>query len=264
MRRALSLLLLLAGCHTTPAYDLGVADLAIGDHNFTATDRDGDGLLDADEDRYASAYLPYLSVAPDDACPTSGLVVRVSPIAPAPLVALRYVWLFDRSCTLVDAVGDGGSFVVVIDPRQPPPAGLVSMRAIARRDTGCQRISTCGQCAGQLTCATLGAALPGVWAGRDRHALFVDRPSFCTQTPPCQVLCADAPSPTLPPIVNLGEPEAALVRDLTDGGFIRTELGWQSSALLHYDPWGDAPFGALPSVKSMLTDSAIDPPVCLP
>jgi len=263
MMRVLPLLLLL-GCHDRPQYDMGLVDLAVGDRTFSATDRDGDGILDAEEARLASAYLPFLSAAPDDHCSTSGLVVRVSPIQPAPLVALRYAWVFDRSCDVGDVVGDGGTFVVIVDPRVPAPGGLISMRAIARRNTTCQKVSTCGQCAGQLTCHTLGAGVPAVWAARDRHAIFVDRPSFCTQTPPCQLVCTDAASSAVPPIVNIGEPDAGLVHDLTDEGFIRTELGWRNAALMHYDPWGDAPFGALGALKYLLTDSAIDPPTCLP
>lgn len=46
---------------------------------LAANDQDGDGLDDAMELAWAQQYLPYLSVAPDEECPTSGIVVRVSP-----------------------------------------------------------------------------------------------------------------------------------------------------------------------------------------
>jgi hypothetical protein len=102
---------------------------------------------------------------------------------------------------------------------------------------------------------------PAVWAGQNRHAIYVNRPVSCTQTLPCQVSCEDA-APAMPPIVDVGEPDAPTVHDLTDAGFIRPELGWMSPELQHYDPWGNAPFGALPPLSTLLTGAKIDAPAC--
>jgi hypothetical protein len=255
------LLLALAGCGDGGGSDLGAVDLSVVDLQVLAGDSDADGLTDAEEAQLASDYLPFLSVSATDACSTSGLVVRVTPTTPAPLVALRYVWLFDRACDGVALAGDGGVFVVIADPRKPAPDGIVSMRAIARPDSTCQRLSTCGRCTGESPCSELGGA-PAVWAGRDRHSIYVDRSVSCTQTPPCMVACEDAEGGTRPPIVEIGEPGAPRVHDLTDAGFIQPMLGWTSAGLMHYDPWGDAPFGALPPLRQLLTDKTADAPTC--
>jgi hypothetical protein len=255
--------LLLLGCGDDTAVDLGAPDLSAADLNVLAGDSDHDGLTDDEELALAANYLPFLSGAPDDMCPVSGLVVRVTPIAPAPLVALRYAWLFDRRCDGVPVEGDGGAFVVFVDPRVPAPAGQISLRGNATPGSACQRFSTCGQCSGQPICATLGGE-PAVWAARDRHAIYVDRPLSCTQVSPCEETCEDAPATAHPPIVDVGEPTAPTVRDLTDAGFVRPENGWTSPSLLHHDPWGGAPFGALPPIAELLTGASADAPVCLP
>src|SRR5689334_2617902 len=62
-------------------------------------DADNDGLDDAQELAWAQQYLPYLSVAPDDGCPVSGIVVRVSPHpAGGGLIQIRYDVLYDADC----------------------------------------------------------------------------------------------------------------------------------------------------------------------
>jgi len=251
----------LAACNEVDYPDLGAPDLAREDHPITASDRDGDGLDDAEELRLASEYLPFLSVAPDDQCPTSGLVVRVTPGELAGQVRLRYGWLFDRVCGAVSLEGDGGSFSIVVDPARAGAAGIIALRGVGRQDTACQRLSTCGRCGGQLSCAELGDR-PAVWAGRDRHTTYANRPQSCTQTGACMVACVDAQQSSAPPIVNVGEPNAPLIRDLTVEGFIRPELGWQSPSLLHYDPWGGQAFGSSPSVVERLTATLIDPSSC--
>ena len=262
MIRGLLALALVAGCHGNGASDLGAPDAAVADLEVLAGDSDRDGITDADETSLAVVYLPFLSPAPDDDCPTSGLIVRVTPSDLAPLVELRYLWLFDRSCdatTVRD--GDGGAFVAVVDPRLPAPDGIISLRGISRPGDFCQRLSSCGRCPGQLSCAALNGT-PAVWAGRDRHAIYVDRPISCTQMQPCLVICEDAPTAAMPPIVDVGEPSAPTVHDLTDAGFIRPELGWMSPELAHYDPWGSAPFGSLPPLSTLLTSAELDAPTC--
>src|SRR4051812_22779722 len=42
-------------------------------------DQDQDGLDDAQELAWAQQYLPYISMSPQDECPTAGIAVRVSP-----------------------------------------------------------------------------------------------------------------------------------------------------------------------------------------
>ena len=259
----LALALVLAGCGGAAAVpDLGARDLAVGERTITADDRDGDGLADAEEARLAAAYLPFLSLAADDPCPTSGIVYRATPLALAPLVALRYAWLFDEECGARTRAGAGGGFTVVVDPRRAAPDGDVALRALAWGGSACQRISTCGRCLGQSPCATLGG-VPAVWAARGAHAVYVDRPSSCTQIGACAADCVDATAPAMPAMVNVGEPEVGLVRDLTTDGFIRPELGWKSPELLHYDPFGQAPFGASPAIATMLDGPSGDPPVCV-
>lgn len=262
--KRLSVLLLVAACHTGALpFDAGVVDLAGQDHAVNPADRDGDGIDDGVEMQIALTYLPFLSLSPSDGCPVSGLAVRVTPASVSPLVMVRYAWLFDRGCDATPVAGSGGSFSLVIDPIDGGAAGIVSLRAVGREGTGCQNLSTCGRCPGQLSCATLGG-LPAVWAGVGSHALYVDRTLSCVQTSECAALCTDAARSAAPPIVNVGEPGAPLVGDLTTQGFITTANGWQSSALMHYDPWSGQPFGVIASVAEMLSGVEIDPPVCLP
>ncbi len=251
------ILVALAACNSVPStLDLALHDLASGDLRITAMDRDGDGLSDAEEAALASHHLPYLSLMPIDGCPTSGLAVRVTP-EPAG-VRIRYAWLFDHACETAITDGGGGVISLLVDPAKN---ALVSMRAIARPDTSCQSISTCGICLGQSPCAVL-ADKPAVWASQDRHGLYVNRQLRCTQTGACSSVCSDAMKPTAPPIVNVGEPQAPLVRDLTADGFIQPQNGWTSVSLQHYDPWGGLPFGTGPSVAALLSGTDTATPVC--
>lgn len=260
MRRVL-LLVLLAACRKSGGGSGPLLDGSIGDAAhapITADDPDGDGLSNADEATLAQAYLPFLSIAPDDACPTNGLVVRVTPAEVPGLVRLRYVWLFDRDCD-VGRQGVDGPISLLVDPSKPSPTGIVGVRTVAWPDTFCQRISTCGTCLGQLTCDELGG-LPAVWAARDRHAVYATRSVTCMQTGACLAQCADATERAMPPIVNVGEPDVPLVHDLSTNGFITSANGWQSMRLYDYDPWSGAPFGDAPPVSALL--DGFDPPSC--
>jgi hypothetical protein len=188
-------------------------------------------------------------------------VVRVTPAEHPGQVRLRYGWLFDRACLDTTQEGDGGSFSIVVDSTRAGSAGIVALRAVGRQDTTCQRLSTCGRCAGQPSCAELGGRA-AVWAARGRHTSYANQPVSCTQVGNCHAECVDAPQGSVPPIVNVGEPEAQLVHDLTDEGFIRPELGWQSPSLLHHDPWGGQPFGTSSAIAARLSASLIDPSTC--
>ena len=61
------------------------------------------------------------------------------------------------------------------------------------------------------------------------------------------------------PILNAGEPDAALTTNLSPA--LVTAAGWHSD-LLDYDPWQvGAKFGGAGSVQSDLTDTVFVPPV---
>ena len=251
----------LAACGTQPtSFDLGPRDAAV-DRALTATDRDGDGLDDTEELAIARDYLPFLSIGGDEMCPTSGLVVRVTPAEIVGLVRVRYGWIFDRDCN-VGTRGVVGGFGVLVDPSRAAPDGIVSLRSVSRPDSFCQALSTCGQCPGQMACETrLGR--PTLWASVNRHAIYANRSLSCLQSGACVALCENAATSAAPPLVNVGEPDAPLVRDLTDDGFISAANGWQSTELFHYDPFGGQPFGDGPSLRTVLDDpQRSDPPGC--
>jgi hypothetical protein len=268
MTRGWALLVILVGCNdgNLGPIDAGpLRDLASTDQAVNPADRDGDGLDDDVEGQLAIRYLPFLSLAAGDDCPVSGLAVRVTPAATSPFVMIRYAWLFDRECDNVAREGAGGSISLYVNPDLSAASGIIGMRAIAREGTGCQNISTCGQCLGQFTCASVqGGPMPAVWAGMDSHALYVDRVESCIQTNQCAATCTDASMSAAPPIVNVGEPGRPLINDLTTQGFITAANGWQSPTLMHYDPWSGLPFGAIAAVSDLLDGLAIDPPSCSP
>jgi len=259
--RWLLLALALSACRKTGGGNGVLLDGSSGDAAhapITAGDLDGDRLTNTDEATLAQAYLPFLSLAPDDACPTNGLVVRVTPAEIAGLVRIRYVWLFDEDCD-VGQQGVDGSIALLVDPTKPSPGGIVGLRTVARPGSFCQQISTCGTCSGQLACEDLGG-VPAVWAARDRHAIYATKTITCIQTGACMAECADATQPAMPPLVNVGEPDVPLVHDLTTGGFITSANGWKSMTLYDYDPWGGASFGDAAPVSSLLDGQ--DPPNC--
>ena len=261
VRVGFALVCTLGACGSpSTGFDLGARDAAT-DRTLTATDRDGDGLEDTEELRIARDYLPFLSIGGDDLCPTSGLVVRVTPAEVAGLVRVRYGWIFDQDCD-VGTRGVVGGIGVLVDPSRPAPAGIVSLRSVSRPDSFCQVLSTCGQCPGQIACEALDGR-PTVWAGVNRHAVYAIRSLTCIQTNACMARCENAGTSAAPPLVNVGEPEAPLVRDLTDDGFISTANGWKSTVLFHYDPYGGEPFGDGPPLRSVLDDAQrSDPPGC--
>ncbi len=226
-----------------------------------AGDHDGDGLDDAFEDATARAYLPYLASHPDDACARSGVVFRARPHPRDPaLLHLIYSRLYELDCGLRGHVGDNEAFGVTVDPRLPPPAGLVALVAVAHDDTPCERTTVCGTCAGMPSCDVVDGR-PVLYASRDKHASVVDVGAGCGLGS-CFDTCALPARTSDVPLLNVGEPDAPLVRDLTDQGFLRAELGWSEPALLHADPWGDATFGDAGSIAGDLDDETLLPPAC--
>jgi hypothetical protein len=283
----------LAACQTPTgsAFDLALADRASsgerradldrdtrvpaeqGRHDTAAGrdaggDLDGDGIPDAEEHALAQAYLPHLSLSPQDACPRHGVLFR---LAPHPKdkskLALWYVVLYERDCGGLGHVGDDEVFGALVDPKLPPPAGLLALRAISHQGTLCEKRTSCGSLPGCEPCATAprgGVQLPVVFASLNKHGGYV-KESTCDLNVLCDFGgCALNPQPSVPPLVNAGEPGKPLVTDLTAQGFITQQNGWGEAALEHFDPWGGASFGGAGRVSEDLVDPAflIDPAGC--
>jgi hypothetical protein len=240
----------------------------------TGNDRDQDGLVDAQEDAWARQYLPYLSFSPDEDCGVHGIIVRVSPHpAGMGLIHILYDVLYDQDCGPLNTglgghVGDDERFAITVDPTMPPPEGLVAIKAISHRGSQCEMASVCGRCPGLTPCQTLpvaGVPTPAVWVARDKHGNYVNRSMTClfADANICGDICEDSAAPDMPPIVNVGEPCAPLVNNLTTMGFITTENGWTNMVLFNYDPWGGQSFGGGSVIADDLTDSAFDTPACL-
>jgi hypothetical protein len=258
----------LAACSTiTPPPPMAAmpASCPAGGAAPTPTDRDADGLDDAAELMYAQRYLPYLSLSPDEDCPTMGIIVRVTPHPTAGFVQLLYDVLYNDDCGIGGHIGDDERFGMTIDPAQPPPGGIVALKAISHKGTVCAKTSACGRCAGLTACQTLprdGTAWPAVFIAKDKHGNYVDGSETCAITSTCLDQCATNPTPAMPPIVNVGEPCHPLVSNLTTEGFITTQAGWTHSELLNYDPWGTAPFGGGDVLASDLTEPDFATPAC--
>jgi hypothetical protein len=244
----------------------GAADLSASSPDLGIIDLDGDGLDDRMELAWAAAYLPYLSISPNDGCDTMGLLVRVRPHpADGALIHIIYDQLYDQDCGLGGHVGDDEVFAITADPSRPPPAGIVAIKAISHQGTACERDSQCGQCPGLGTCQTLpesGTPWPAVWPSRSKHGSYVDRSSACTLLNTCLDSCDDNPTPRKPPIVNAGEPGHPLVHDLTTEGFITVQNGWKNMQLFHWDPWVSMNFGGAGDISKDLVDPAFDTPAC--
>jgi hypothetical protein len=229
-----------------------------------ANDRDGDGLDDAMELAWAQQYMPYLAISPEDHCPTAGILVRVEPLQTG-FVRIRYDILYNQDCGIGGHVGDNERFAMTIDVTMPPPAGIVTIKAVSHKGSVCGKESDCGRCAGQTACATLvknGTPWPAVWASRDKHGNYVDRSSTCQFDNTCFDDCDDNPMPAALPIINVGEPCFPLVADLTTDGFITPENGWTNRSLYNYAPWGGQPFGESSVIASDLTDPDFETTAC--
>jgi hypothetical protein len=229
-------------------------------------DADGDGLDDAVEAQIAESYLPYLGVTEDDGCPLGGIVYRVRPHPTnAALILIVYDHLFQKDCGLTGHVGDNEAFGITVDPKKPPPAGILSMRAIGHQNTLCEKVTECGVCPGEAACDTAqykGAAWPVVYSSKDKHAGYVQMDQ-CSLFTSCFDSCSLPATPATPPMVNAGEPNAHLTEDLTDDGFITAANGWTEMSLFHYNPWDPTTdFGSAGNVADDLVDPAFEPPAC--
>jgi len=277
---ALELAVALAGCgaDSGAALDAGPAD---GDlpreagpdsarPDAALVDLDQDGLDDGAEQALAQAYLPYLSLSPTDGCARSGLIFRLRPHpAGGRCLLATYVWLYDRDCGSLGGIGahdgDDETFGVTIDPTLPAPQGLRAIRAISHQGTLCERVSECGDLGALTACETLpraGTPWPALWSSKNKHGGYVNKTARCTTFGTCIDTCEDNATPTVPPLVNVGEPGHPLVRNLTTQGFITSANGWTSAGLSNYDPWGMSDFGGAGSVAGDLVDTAFDTPAC--
>lgn len=226
-------------------------------------DGDGDGLDDAWELDVASRALPAFSFHSQERCPLGGIVFRLRPHPGDPdggLLAVTYTYLYERDCGLTSHLGDNEAFGATIDPARPTERMVTALRAVAHQKTICQRTSNCGTCAGMTDCERVDGGAPILFVSRDKHAGYVSLSACGTLT------CLDACELTAPrqgvPLVNAGEPNAPLTRDLTDAGFITAANGWTDQRVFHFDPWGAADFGAAGNVKDDLEDVAFLTPAC--
>jgi len=231
-------------------------------------DNDHDGLDDAREQQLATDYLPYLSLAPDDGCPLSGLVARVRPHPDdATKILIVYSHLFERDCGLNGHVGDNEAFGIAIDPNIPAPAGILAIRTASHQNTVCERVTECSTCSGdgRDACdrtADGGADWPVLFASKGKHGQYATQ-GTCSPLNTCFDSCTLNTVRDRPPVVNVGEPTAPLTHDLTTDGFITTANGWTEAELMNHDPWNTAvDFGSAGNVADDLADPEFIPALC--
>lgn len=250
---------------STSTATVGTGTTSASTGTGAGVDLDLDGIDDATEEMLAKTYRPFLSYHGDESCSLGGIVYRVSPHPTEPgRVHIVYDHLFETDCGTGGHVGDNEAFGVTIDPAIPPPAGILSLVAIGHQSTLCEQVSKCGQCAGAAPCAMAdlgGAMYPVVFTSKDKHAGYVSEGGCGFQN------CFDECELTSPsadvPMVNAGEPDAHLVDDLTDQGFIHAANGWTEMDLFHLNPWAtDVDFGGAGNVAGDLVDPAFVPPAC--
>ena len=218
-------------------------------------DRDADGLDDAYEMILAVTYRPFLSVHSDDGCALSGIAVRVWPHpADATKIAIIYDHLFETDCGLGGHVGDNEVFGMAVDPAIPPPQGILGIRTASHQATICERITDCGPCTDNAcdTAMVGGVSMPVVYSSKDKHGTYA-RLSQCGLGT-CFDTCELAPTAHDPPMINVGEPGATLVTNLTQGGLITSANGWTEAELMDFDPWGTVDFGGAGNVAEDFVD----------
>jgi polyhydroxybutyrate depolymerase len=223
-------------------------------------DPDCDGIDQDLEDQMARDYLPFISHHPEEECPRGGIVYRARkhPIDPTK-VFITYVTLYENDCGVGGHVGDDEVFGVTIDPAVPAPGGILAIKAIGHQGTACEQVTDCGTCEGDNVCDTLekdGAPYPVVFHSKDKHAGYAhdDCNFFCDNDG-----CGFAAAPADLPMVNVGEPGARLVDNLTTEGFINAENGWTEQELFDFDPWAPGDFGSAGDVSDDLVDLAFLP-----
>jgi hypothetical protein len=222
-------------------------------------DDDQDGLADAYELELATDYLPFISLAPDDDCPLSGLLVRVRmhPADPTKILIV-YDHLFETDCGTGGHTGDNEVFGVAIDPAQPPPAGILAIKTASHQNTLCERITECTTCSGdsRRACDTAmmnGALYPVLYPSKDKHGQYAAKSQCGFGT--CFDSCTLNPAPHRPPITNAGEPDHPLVSNLTTEGFITAANGWTKPEVMNVDPWAPGDFAGAGAIADDLVDA---------
>ncbi|MCC7535507.1 MAG: hypothetical protein IT379_04815 [Deltaproteobacteria bacterium] len=245
--------------------DTGPTDAGTADAG--PIDRDRDGLDDAFEDRAAAEYLPFLSMDPTDGCPRATAIFRARPHPDdATLLYVEYVLLFERDCGALGHVGDNEGFGVTVDPSVPGAEGILAVRAISHRGTACHSATTCGRstCGGVDGCAfgtRRGVRYPVVFFSAGKHGGYMSEDA-CDGACILTNYCVLADLPFEPALLNVGEPDAPLVSDLTAAGAITSAGGWREMDLFGYDPWGGDDFGGAGNVAAQLMDPELVPPTC--
>lgn len=240
-----------------PGVDAGVDAGSTADAGFVDLDRDG--LDDAWEDEVARAYLPVLAKHPQDGCPLSGIAFRVRkhPTNPA-LLNIIYDHLFQDDCGVTAHVGDNECFAITVNPGKPAPLGITAVKAISHQGTPCQKITECGTCNGLTAC---GGARPQLYSSKDKHGGYASL-AVCNNVLSCLDACAEGVAAAVP-MVNVGEPDAHLNDDLSDGGFITAANGWNKAQLFHYSPWDTTKkFGGAGNVADDFLDPAFVASAC--
>jgi hypothetical protein len=230
-----------------------------------SADLDGDGIDDSLEQTLAETYLPFLSLDPEDGCSLGGIVFRLYPHPMDPsLIHIVYDHLFETDCGLNGHTGDNEVFGATINPKIPPPSGILALRAVTHQGQVCEKTTQCGTCPGLNACATAmknGQAYPVAFSSKDKHATYVekDQCNFFACFDSCSLNDKDTPVV----LVNAGEPSAHLTEDLTKNGFITAENGWTKQELFNINPWDpDTEFGGAGNIAEDLQDPAFLTPVC--
>jgi hypothetical protein len=230
-------------------------------------DADHDGLEDAYETRLAREYMPYISLDPDERCARDGLVARVRKHpADATKILIVYSHLFEHDCGFGSHVGDNEAFGIVIDPTRPAPEGILAIKTVSHQNTRCKRITECSTCPGdgRPACDLAsdgGAEWPVLYASNGKHGQYATL-GQCPLLGTCFDVCTLSKTRTRPPVVNIGEPGAPLVDDLTTQGFVNAANGWTEPSLLHVDPWNAPHFGTAGNMAGDLTDDTFTPGLC--
>src|SRR6185436_15016657 len=111
-----------------------------------------------------------------------------------------------------------------------------AMKAIAHQKTLCEKVTACGTCSGLSACDVGDGGHPLLYASKGKHGSYAQR-SSCSVLAVCTDDCTSVAEQLGVPMLNVGEPNAHLVEDLTDAGFITTANGWTRTELFHFDPW---------------------------
>ena len=229
----------------------------------TPEDEDGDGLFDALEVALFERHRPAFSMTTSDACALSGEVyrVRLHPEGSGE-VLLQGVLFFARDCGIGGHEGDVVGWSALVDPTSVGAnEGLLSLRVDTGFGEACSHSSECGACSDLEACEFAVDGRARVFVSGQDHRLFLD--SAACATAPCGgPLTCESTATRQALALNVGEPDAPLVSDLTAAGVITSANGWAIEALMDHDPWGGLAFGEAGAMSGAL--DASPQAVCTP